>query len=235
VVQNLPVLFAMDRAGFVGDDGKTHQGFIDISYLRCLPNMVVSAPKDERELRDLLYTGVLHDGPFAVRYPRGSGPGAATNLPMEAIPIGKGEVLREGRDVALVGFGTSVVECLRAAKILEEDGIDACVVNARFAKPLDEELLLGLAGETQGIITVEENVRAGGFGEAVLDLLADHGLGDRYLGCLSMPDEIVDHGPQPTMRQLHQVDGPSIAARTKIALEARSARPSDRDAALAPA
>ncbi len=235
VVQNLPVVFAMDRAGFVGDDGKTHQGFIDVSYLRCLPNMVVSAPKDERELRDLLYTGVMHDGPFAVRYPRGTGPGAPTNLPMQAIPIGKGEVLREGNDITLVGFGTSVVECLRAAKILEEEGIDACVVNARFAKPLDEDLLLRVARQTQGLVTVEENVRAGGFGEAVLHLLAEHDLADRYLGCLSMPDEIVDHGPQPTMRQFHHVDGPGIAAHAKEALRLRSTLPFDRDAALTPA
>lgn len=235
VVQGLPVVFAMDRAGFVGDDGKTHQGFVDISYLRCLPNMVVAAPKDERELRDLLYTGVQHPGPFAVRYPRGAGPGAPTNVPMEAIPIGKGEILREGRDITLVGFGSPVAECLKAARILEADGTDACVVNARFAKPLDDELLLRCARESQGLITVEENVRAGGFGEAVLDLLADNGLADRYLGCLSMPDEIVDHGPQPTMRQLYGVDAAGIAARAKDVLAARCARPSDRDAELTPA
>src|SRR6185312_11545855 len=136
VVQNLPVVFAMDRAGFVGDDGKTHQGFIDISYLRCLPNMVVSAPKDEQELRDLLYTGVMHDGPFALRFPRGTGNGSPTNLPMKQIPIGRAEVLRIGGDVTLLGFGSSVSECLKAAAMLEEDGISATVVNARFAKPL---------------------------------------------------------------------------------------------------
>ena len=233
VVQNLPVVFAMDRAGFVGDDGKTHQGFIDVSYLRCLPNMVIAAPKDERELRDLLYTGVQHDGPFALRFPRGTGPGAPTNQPMTAIPIGTGEILREGTDIALLGFGTSVAECLRAAAILEEDGIDAKVVNARFAKPLDESMILSVARETRGLITVEENVRAGGFGEAVLDLLADHGLADRYLECISMPDEIVDHGPQPTMRQLHACDGSGIAARARAALIARSTLPFDRE--LAPA
>ncbi|HEX6030646.1 MAG TPA: 1-deoxy-D-xylulose-5-phosphate synthase [Tepidiformaceae bacterium] len=231
VVQNLPVVFAMDRAGFVGDDGKTHQGFIDVSYLRCLPNMVVAAPKDERELRDLLYTGVLHDGPFAVRYPRGSGPGAPTNLPMEQIPIGKAEVLREGSDITLLGIGASVAECVRAAAILEEDGIDARVVNGRFAKPLDESLILDCASSTAGIITVEENVRAGGFGEAVLDLLADHGMANCYLGCLSMPDEIVDHAPQPVMRQIHHVDGTGIAARAKEALVRRHSLPPDHELA----
>jgi len=219
VVQNLPVVFAMDRAGFVGDDGKTHQGFIDISYLRCLPNMVVAAPKDERELRDLLYTGVNHDGPFAVRFPRGAGPGADTTQPMRALPIGRAEVLREGRDVALVGFGTSVAECLRAADILEESGIDAAVINARYAKPLDEALLLHYARETGGIVTAEENVRAGGFGDGVLELLADHGLAHKNLVNLSMPDVIVDHGPQTTFRQIHQLDGAGIAARAASALE----------------
>lgn len=215
VVQNLPVVFAMDRAGFVGDDGKTHQGFIDISYLRCLPNMVVAAPKDETELRDLLYTGVQHHGPFAVRYPRGTGPGAATDLPMKAIPVGQAEVLRNGQDVTLVGFGVTVAACLRAAELLAEQGIEATVVNARFAKPLDEDLLLDLAMRTGGIVTAEENVRAGGFGEAVLALLAEHGHGDRMLAMVSMPDAIIDHGPQATFRSLYGLDGPGIALRAK--------------------
>jgi 1-deoxy-D-xylulose-5-phosphate synthase len=220
VVQGLPVVFAMDRAGFVGDDGKTHQGFIDISYMRCLPNMVVAAPKDERELRDLLYTGVNHDGPFCVRFPRGAGPGAPTDQPMRLIPVGRSEVLRDGKDVALVGFGTSVQECLRAADILDESGIEATVVNARFAKPLDEDLLLRLARETGAIVTAEENVRSGGFGDAVLELLSDHGLADANLLNLAMPDQVVDHGPQTTFRQLYELDGAGIAARTKAALEA---------------
>jgi len=221
VVQNLPVVFAMDRAGFVGDDGKTHQGFIDTSFMRCLPNMVVSAPKDERELRDLLYTGVQHDGPFSLRYPRGTGPGAPTNLPMRAIPVGRAEVLREGPDVTLIGFGATVMEAIKAADILEERGILATVVNGRFAKPLDEELILRLARSTGGILTAEENVRAGGFGEAVLALLADHGLADAVLGNLTMPDAIVDHGPQSVFRALYQLDAAGIAARAAEALEAR--------------
>jgi 1-deoxy-D-xylulose-5-phosphate synthase len=212
VVQGLPVTFALDRAGFVGDDGKTHQGFIDISYLRALPNMVVAAPKDEAELRDLLLTGVMHEGPFALRYPRGAGPGAATDQPMETIPIGRGEVLRKGSDVVLVGFGQTVSACLAAADDLSREGIDACVVNARFAKPLDDELLLRLARETGGLVTAEENVRAGGFGEAVLALLQEHDLADRMLGLRTMPDEIVDHGPQPTFRTIYGLDGAGLAA-----------------------
>jgi 1-deoxy-D-xylulose-5-phosphate synthase len=215
VVQGLPVVFALDRAGFVGDDGKTHQGFIDTSYLRCLPNMVVSAPKDEAELRDLLYTGVHHDGPFSVRYPRGAGSGAPTDRPMQAIPIGQAEVLREGADITLAGFGTTVGACLGAAEILADTGIEATVVNARFAKPLDDELLIDLARSTGGLVTAEENVRAGGFGEAVLALLADHGLADRLLANITMPDEIVDHGPQPTMRSIYGLDAHGSAERVQ--------------------
>ena len=219
VVQNLPVIFAMDRAGFVGDDGKTHQGFIDISYLRCLPNMVICAPKDETELRDLLYTGVQHTtGPFALRFPRGAGPGAPTDLPMKALPLGKGEVLREGDDVTLVGFGTTVAECLKAADILEEAGIAATVVNARWAKPLDVDLLTRLAKATGGIVTAEENVRAGGFGEGVLEALSEQGEAAKFLDAITMPDAIVDHGPQSTMRRLYQLDAAGIAARTRAAL-----------------
>jgi 1-deoxy-D-xylulose-5-phosphate synthase len=213
VVQDLPVVFALDRAGFVGDDGKTHQGFIDISYLRCLPNMVVAAPKDETELRNLLYTGVRQDHPFAVRFPRGTGPGAPTDEPMQELPIGKGEILRTGSDITLIGFGATVQECLKAADILGERGIEATVVNARFAKPIDADLIARLAEETGGIVTAEENVRAGGFGDAVLEALADRGLAHHLLDSLTMPDEIVDHGPQSTFRSLHRLDARGIAAR----------------------
>lgn len=211
VVQNLPVTFALDRAGFVGDDGKTHQGFIDLSYLRALPNMVVAAPKDEAELRDLLYTGVKHGGPFALRYPRGVGPGSPTDIPMRAIPVGRGEVLREGSDIAFIGIGQTVSACLDAASRLGEHGIDAAVVNARFVKPLDEHLIVEIARHSGGIITAEENVRAGGFGEAVLALLADHGLADKVLALRTMPDAIVDHGPQTTFRAVYGLDGAGLA------------------------
>ena len=216
------MVFALDRAGFVGDDGKTHQGFIDISYLRCLPNMVVCAPKDETELRDMLYTGVNHlTGPFAVRFPRGSGTGAPTNLPMKELPIGQGEVLREGKDITLVGFGATVIECVKAANILDEAGIHSTVINARWAKPIDEELLVRFAKTTGGIVTAEENVAAGGFGEGVLAALAAHNLADQFLLGLTMPDAIVDHGPQGTMRKIHQLDAAGIAARARQALESR--------------
>jgi 1-deoxy-D-xylulose-5-phosphate synthase len=196
--------------------------------------MVIAAPKDETELRDLLYTGVMHtDGPFALRFPRGNGTGAATDAPMKQIPIGQGEQLREGGDVTLVGFGATVAECLKAADILEEAGIQAAVMNARFAKPLDEEMLIRLARETGGLVTAEENVRAGGFGEAVLDVLSDHRLADKFLDAITMPDSIVDHGPQKTMRQIHQLDAAGIAARAKAALDARQSVTSLRASGVA--
>ena len=144
---------------------------------------------------------------------------------MRQLPIGKGEVLREGKDVTLVGFGSTVQECLRAANILDEAGIDAAVINARFAKPLDVELLADYALRTRGIITAEENVRAGGFGAGVLEALAEEGLGDRVLATLAMPDTIVDHGPQTTMRQVYGLDGPGIAAKVQELIQAPSARP----------
>ena len=131
-----------------------------------------------------------------MRYPRGAGPGAPTDLPMKQIPIGRGEILREGGDITLIGYGTSVMECVQAAELLADDSIGARVINGRFAKPIDEELILAAARETGAIVTAEENVRAGGFGDAVLELLADHGLADTLILNLTMPDTIVDHGPR---------------------------------------
>src|SRR5207237_2835465 len=142
--QNLPVVFAMDRGGIVGDDGRTHQGAFDISYLRPIPNMVLMAPKDENELRHMLYTAVQHNGPIAVRYPRGNGYGVSMDEPLHALPIGKAEVIRTGRDLAIVAYGHPVNAALAAADMLAEEGIEAAVINARFAKPLDEELLANL-------------------------------------------------------------------------------------------
>lgn len=230
VVQGLPVVFALDRAGFVGDDGRTHQGFLDITYLRGLPGMVIAAPKDEAELRDLLFTAVDHDSPFALRFPRGSGPGAPLDRPMRKIPIGKAEVLSEGTDVTLIGFGQTVAECLGAARLLKEQGIDAAVINARFAKPLDRDLIVESAKTAGPIVTAEENVRAGGFGEAVRELLADAGLADRLLVALSMPDEIVDHGPQTHMRSIHDLDAAGISRRVAAALAEQAAQPEDTSA-----
>ena len=175
-IQKLPVVFALDRAGVVGEDGETHQGLFDLSYLRHLPNLVLMAPKDENELRDMLFTAVEHPGPVALRYPRGRGVGVAFSSTLSKVPIGKAEVLREGQDLLILALGASVYPALEAAKELEKQGFSATVVNARFVKPLDEPLILSLAAQHGRVLTVEENVVAGGFGSAVLELLADRDL-----------------------------------------------------------
>jgi len=187
-LQNLPVLFAIDRAGLVGPDGPTHAGSFDLSYLRCVPNMVVMAPADEDECRQMLYTGFQLDQPAAVRYPRGKGPGVEVRKEMTALPIGKAETRREGRSVALLAFGTMLQPALEAG-----GQIDATVVNMRFVKPLDEALIVKLAAEHDLLVTVEDNVVAGGAGSAVAECLAAHELAVPILH-LGLPDAFVEHG-----------------------------------------
>ncbi len=193
-IQNLPVFFCLDRAGIVGADGPTHQGMYDIAYLRCLPNMVLMAPKDEAELQQMIVTGVEHtSGPIAMRYPRGNGYGVPLmEEGWEALPIGKGELLRQGDDVLLVGFGSMVYPAMQVAEILSEHGIEATVVNARFAKPLDTELILPLAKQIGRVVTLEEGCLIGGFGSAVAEALLD---GDVIVPVkrLGIPDILVDH------------------------------------------
>ncbi len=193
-IQNLPVFFCLDRAGIVGVDGPTHQGMYDIAYLRCLPNMVLMAPKDEAELQRMIVTGVEHtEGPIAMRYPRGNGYGVPLmEEGWEALPIGKGELLRQGDDVLLVGFGSMVYPAMQVAEILSEHGIEATVVNARFAKPLDTELILPLAKQIGRVVTLEEGCLIGGFGTAVAEALldADVVVPVKRLG---VPDILVDH------------------------------------------
>src|SRR3954447_24173498 len=175
-LQRLPVTFAIDRAGFAGDDGRTHHGIFDLSYLRCVPNMVVMAPKDENELRHMLFTALRQiEGPVAIRYPRGSGIGVPIPASLHALPVGRGEILRTGSDLAILALGTMVMPAERAADLLAAEGISASVINARFVKPLDEKLILDLATRCGAIVTVEENVRAGGLGSAVLEFLASQG------------------------------------------------------------
>lgn len=193
-IQNLPVFFCLDRAGIVGVDGPTHQGMYDIAYLRCLPNMVLMAPKDEAELQRMIVTGVEHtEGPIAMRYPRGDGYGVPLmEEGWEALPIGKGELLRQGDDVLLVGFGSMVYPAMQVAEILSEHGIEATVVNARFAKPLDTELILPLAKQIGRVVTLEEGCLIGGFGTAVAEALldADVVVPVKRLG---VPDILVEH------------------------------------------
>jgi 1-deoxy-D-xylulose-5-phosphate synthase len=222
-IQKLPVVLAMDRAGFAGEDGRTHHGLFDIAYLRCLPNMVLMAPKDENELRHMLKTAILYeDGPIALRYPRGAGVGVPLTGEPHPLPIGRGEVLREGDDITIVALGTMVLPAERAADILAEQGIHATVINARFVKPLDEELILSSAQRTGHLLTVEEAMLAGGFGSAVLELLAREGL-RLPVTTLGVPDRIFDHAPQGVLRKQAGLDAETIAARAAALLGARPA------------
>ena len=209
-LQNLPVVLALDRCGMVGEDGETHQGLFDLSYLRHLPNLVLMAPKDENELRDMLYTAVDHPGPVALRYPRGRGVGVAFSSTLSKVPIGRAEVLREGEDVLILALGASVQPALQAAQELVQQGYSATVVNARFVKPLDENLILTLAASHGRVLTVEENVLAGGFGSAVLELLADRDLFGVAVKRLGIPDTFVEHGSQDILRQKYGLDAAGI-------------------------
>jgi len=199
-VQGLPVRFALDRAGLVGEDGSTHHGLFDIAYLRCLPGMVLMAPKDENELRRMLVTMVRHDaGPIAVRYPRGAGTGAALDAEPQPIPIGEGELLRPGADAVLVAYGTMVPAAMKAAELLDARGVRAAVINGRFAKPLDEKLILEWARKTLRVITIEEAAIPGGFGDAVLELLSRHPIGSLRARAIGVPDRFIDHGTRDSL------------------------------------
>lgn len=193
VVQELPVLFAIDRAGLVGGDGPTHNGCFDLTYLRCLPEMVVMAPADENECRQMLYTGFLLDKPAAVRYPRGTGPGTDVQQEMTALPVGKGVLVRRGRKIAILAFGAMVAPCEAVAAEL-----DATVVNMRFVKPIDEQLILELVHSHQFLFTVEDNTVLGGAGSAVNEVLAAHGVGKAAFIC-GIPDRLIQHGEREDM------------------------------------
>ncbi|MGW8161680.1 MAG: 1-deoxy-D-xylulose-5-phosphate synthase [Desulfobulbales bacterium] len=209
-LQNLPVTLALDRAGVVGDDGPTHHGVFDLSYLRPIPNLVIMAPKDENELQHMLYTAIHHNGPVAVRYPRGKGEGVELSDTLLEIPIGKGEVLCEGTDILLLPIGNRVYPALEAARGLEKLGISAAVINPRFVKPLDNELILTWAEKTGRVITVEDNTRMGGFGSAVLELLAAGNLAHIKVNVLGYGDEFIEHGTQEILWHKAHIDGPGI-------------------------
>lgn len=209
-LQNLPVVFAMDRGGLVGEDGPTHHGVFDLSFLRIIPNMILMAPKDENELQHMLKTALDHHGPAAVRYPRGNGYGVAMDKDPEALPIGKGELLREGEDILLIGIGTTVYPAMEAAQRLERQGISAAVINARFVKPLDQDLIFDWARKIGKIVTIEENVLQGGFGSAVLEMLQEISFFPKSFVRLGIPDTFVVHGPQSTLRNLYGIDADGI-------------------------
>ena len=193
VVQNLPVLFAIDRAGCVGADGPTHNGSYDISYMRCLPNLVIMVPADENECRQMLYTGFQIDGPASVRYPRGSGPGVAISQEMTAFPVGKAELRRPGKTIAILSFGAILNIALDAA-----DELDASLVNMRFIKPIDEKMILDMAAGHDLLITIEDNVVQGGAGEAVNQILSKHGIAQRIVN-YGLPDRLIQHGSREDM------------------------------------
>ncbi len=207
-LQELPVVFAIDRAGLVGEDGATHHGVFDLSYLRVIPSLVVSSPKDEEELRHLLYTALKSNRPFAIRYPRGRGYGIKIREPLKELPIGKWEVLKEGKDLLILAVGWPVYQALQASLELEKRGITATVVNARFVKPIDEELLRQLASFHKTIITVEENAVKGGFGSAVNEFLSGWYEGKIYN--LGLPDKFIEHGSQELLRKLTGIDKEGI-------------------------
>ena len=210
-LQNLHVVLALDRGGLVGADGPTHHGVFDFAYLRPIPNMVVMAPKDENELRRMLKTAIDHDGPIALRYPRGEGWGVEMEKEIRPLEIGKGELLRDGKDIAIIAIGNTVVPALKAAQDLAKLGIDAAVVNARFVKPLDRELLLEVLTRIPRAITVEDNVLQGGFGSAVAELLADEGMTGVSLRRLGVPDRFIPHGTQDELRKICGIDKDAVA------------------------
>jgi 1-deoxy-D-xylulose-5-phosphate synthase len=210
-LQDLPVIFAIDRSGIVGDDGKTHQGTFDISYLMLIPNLIIAAPKDENELQHLLCTAVKAKHPMAIRYPRGSGVGVDLEPELHELPIGKGEILRDGEDVAILAIGSVVMPALEAADELSKQGVEATVVNARFAKPLDAELIKDIADRIKRIVTVEENTLSGGFGNSVVELLQQSGINDVQIKTIGIPDEFVEQGSQAVLRAKYGLDAPGIA------------------------
>ncbi|MDI6688420.1 MAG: 1-deoxy-D-xylulose-5-phosphate synthase [Desulfobacterales bacterium] len=218
-IEALPVIFALDRGGIVGEDGRTHQGLFDFSYLRSLPNMVVMAPKDENELCRMLVTALAHNGPIAFRYPRGKAAGVKIEEDITPIPLGKGEILKKGDDVLVLAIGSSVCEALSAHLTLVEQDINATIVNCRFVKPIDVDLICSLVKKIPRVMTVEENVRQGGFGSAVLECLNDEGLTGFCLERIGIPDTFVEHGPQKFLRKKYRIDASAIVDTAKKLLQ----------------
>ena len=209
-LQTLPVVFALDRGGIVGEDGPTHHGLFDFSYLRHIPNLIVMAPKDENEFRNMIRTAIECPNPIAFRYPRGRGMGVRMEGSPQSIEIGKGEVLREGEDVLILALGSTVYPSLHGAEQLEKAGIHATVINSRFLKPLDAALLCHWAKKTGKVLTVEENILQGGFGSAVLELFQERGLFSIRVKRLGIPDIFVENGPQSFLRAKCGIDEDSI-------------------------
>ena len=226
-LQNLPVIFAIDRAGLVGEDGPTHHGAFDLSYLRTIPNLILMAPKDEDELQHMLYTATLQNCPVAIRYPRARGMGVKLSNPFQSIPIGQGELLRIGTDVTFLAIGSMVHIAFTTAEQLQKEEISAQVINARFIKPLDRELIVQAAQSTGRVITIEENVLSGGFGSAVLELFEEQNLLSIHVHRLGIPDQFIPTGSMDLLKQqlgldvtgvlkaAHKLCTPSLATHQK--------------------
>jgi 1-deoxy-D-xylulose-5-phosphate synthase len=210
-LQNLHVVFALDRGGLVGADGPTHHGVFDFAYMRPMPNLVIMAPKDENELQHMLKTAIDHPGPISVRYPRGEGWGVKLDAEMKNLDIGKAELLRDGKDIVIAAIGHTVIPALKAAGDLAPLGIDAAVVNARFVKPLDKALFRDLLTRVPRLITVEDHVIAGGFGSALIEFLADEGFSGVDIKRLGVPDRYIPHGTQDELKKLCGFDKDAIA------------------------
>jgi 1-deoxy-D-xylulose-5-phosphate synthase len=217
---NLPVVFCIDRGGLVGEDGQTHHGHFDVTYLRSLPNMIYMAPKDENELRHMLFTALQHPGPTAIRYPRGRGVGVSLDSEYRVLPIGEAEVVREGNDLMIIALGTMVGPSLEAAEILDREGLSSCVVNCRFVKPLDPKLA-DHARSIGKVIVVEENIKQGGLSSAVLELFNDNGLMNVCVKRIGLPDQFVEHGPVEVLRAKYGLDRDGILKSARDLVEAR--------------
>jgi len=208
-LQNLPVVFCLDRGGIVGEDGPTHHGHFDITYLRSLPNMILMAPKDENELRHMLYTALKQSCPVAIRYPRGKGVGVEMDQRFKSIPVGEVEVLRTGKDLTIIALGSMVYPSVEAAEILEREGLSVGVINSRFAKPLDRALA-DYAQSAGKVLVVEENIRHGGLGGALLEMLSDLGIDNVRVRRIGLPDRFIEHGPATFLREKYGLDTKGI-------------------------
>ncbi len=213
--QNLPVTFCIDRGGLVAEDGTTHHGAFDFAYLRHMPNMVIMAPKDENELQHMVQTCLVHDGPIAVRYPRGSSLGVPLDPQPLPLEIGQGELLHQGKDIAILAIGVTVAEAMKAAAQLKEEGISVAVMNARFVKPLDKDLIREVAKNVKCLLTVEEGCRMGGFGSAVLEFLSEEGCWDLPSKILGLPDWYIEQGPQELLREKYGLTAEGIYDQAK--------------------
>jgi 1-deoxy-D-xylulose-5-phosphate synthase len=209
-LESLPVVFAIDRSGIVGEDGPTHHGLFDLSYLRSLPNMTVMAPGDENELRRMLLTAIQHGGPVAIRYPRGAAAGVQLSEKILPVPIGEAQQLTSGPDALILAIGRPVTDAVTAQQRLAAAGISVTVVNCRFVKPLDRNLITSLVRQIPNVVTVEENVLQGGFGSAVIEILSDAGIHTGRLIRMGIPDEFVTHGRPDQLRSQYGLNAEGI-------------------------